>query len=150
VTNIGISKTAEILGTMQERTYGRVCCDMTSNPGRAVASASRLRCGPPRLMPVGTEDEVGEEGLTADVDKEADSPGAGARLGFDDLQHLDAVHRRGERSVADVDLEVGPFVVPDVGRRFIAAVRILSSQPVEWPVGIGEVLDRPSRRRGSR
>jgi hypothetical protein len=89
-----------------------------------------------------TDCEVGEVGLAADVDEQTDGTGSGCRHGLGHAQRLGPVDQDVEVGVVDVDLQVGPFVRADVGACFLAAVGIHLSEPVERPVGVGEVLDR--------
>ena len=85
--------------------------------------------------------EVGEEGFAADVDEQADGAGHGCNLGFAQCQGFGSIDGRGQPRVVDVELERDPFVGADVRARFVVPVRVLLAQPVELPVGVGEVLN---------
>jgi hypothetical protein len=84
--------------------------------------------------------EVGEEGFAADVDEQADSAGDGCGLGFVQCQGFGSIDGRGQPGVVDVERERDPFVGADVCARLVVP-RVLLAQPVELPVGVGEVLD---------
>src|SRR5215510_5362886 len=63
-------------------------------------------------------------------------------------EFLLAVQRYSDARVVDIELEPDPFVVCNVGPGLVAPVRVFLAQPVEFPVGIGKVLDRALVARG--
>jgi hypothetical protein len=78
-------------------------------------------------------------GLATDVDEQADGTGRRGNLSLGDPQRCCAVDHDFNSGFRDVDLELDPLIGADIGGRFVAAVRVLASQPIEWPVGIREV-----------
>ena len=85
--------------------------------------------------------KVGEVGLGADIDEEADVPDHGWRLRLFNDQDFDVVDGHGRGGAVNIDPQGVPVVRANVGAGFVAAVGILLAEPVELPVGVGEVLN---------
>ena len=90
----------------------------------------------------GCNAQIGEVPLGAAAHPETNATGFGCGFGIRQRKFLLAVDRHSDARVVDVEFERDPFVVGNVRPRLVASVRILLAQPVEFPVRIGEVLDR--------
>jgi len=94
--------------------------------------------------------QVGKVRLGTAAHPETNGTGLGCGFGFRQREFLLAVGRHSDPRVVDVELERDPFVVGNIGAGLVALVRILLAQPAEFPVRIGEVLDRALVARGGR
>src|SRR4029450_1828386 len=94
--------------------------------------------------------QVGKIPLGTAAYPETNATGLRCSLGLRQHECLLPIDRHADARVSDVERERDPFVVGNVAPGFVAPVRILPAEPVEFPVRIGKVLDRPfvARRGG--